>query len=69
MIEQKIGEIAGDVWRFIERQGGQADLNVLRQNFRHNDGLSADLGTGWLAREGKVAFLNDNGGIRVQIRR
>ncbi len=69
MNEQMIGEVAGEVWRYIERSGGRADLNAVRGNVRTKDGVSADLGTGWLAREGKLYFTSDHGAVQVGIRR
>ena len=69
MNEHVIGEVAGEVWRYLERNGGHADLNSIRTNVKVRDGVSADLGTGWLAREGKVQFVAERGGIQVGIRR
>lgn len=69
MNEHMIGEMAGEVWRFLERNGGRAEMNAVRSNVRAKDGVSPDLGTGWLAREGKVYFTSEQGGVHVGIRR
>lgn len=69
MNEQMIGEVAGDVWRFLDKNGGRADLNTVRSAIKAKDGVSADLGTGWLAREGKIYFTAEQGSVQVGIRR
>jgi hypothetical protein len=69
MNEQTIGEVAGEVWRYLDRNGGRADLNTLRNGVKGRDGVSPDLGTGWLAREGKVYFAFEHGSVQVGIRR
>ena len=69
MNEHAIGEVAGEVWRFLERSGGRADLSTVRNNVRAKDGISADVGTGWLAREGKLYFTTEQGTVHVGLRR
>jgi hypothetical protein len=69
MNEQMIGEVAGEVWRYLDRNGGRADLSSIRNNVRAKEGVSADLGTGWLAREGKLHFSLEHGTVQVVIRR
>ena len=69
MNEQMIGEVAGEVWRYLERNGGRAELGTLRNSIRQREGVSADLGTGCLAREGKVSFETERGSVHVALRR
>ena len=69
MNEQLIGEVAGEVWRYIERNGGRVDANTIRTGVKVREGVSPDLGTGWLAREGKLYFAHENGTVQVGIRR
>jgi hypothetical protein len=69
MNEQKIGEIAGEVWRFVERHGGQVELDSVRRQVRGDGNVSADMGAGWLAREGKISFQSEGNNIRVALRR
>ena len=69
MNEQKIGEMAGEVWRYLERHGGQVELNTLRQQVRGDGNVSPDMGAGWLAREGKVYFHIEGSNVRVGLRR
>lgn len=69
MNEHKIGEMAGEVWRYVERNGGQVELDSLRRQIRAEGNVSPDMGAGWLAREGKVYFQNDGSTIRLGIRR
>jgi hypothetical protein len=69
MNESNIGEVAADVFRYLEQNGGRADLNTVRAQVKPRNGVSPDLGTGWLAREGKLSFTNDHGSVLVGIRR
>jgi hypothetical protein len=68
MNEQTIGELAGDVWEYLRRNGGQADLHSIRNGVRAREGISADVGAGWLAREGMVFFHFDQGAVQVELR-
>ncbi len=69
MNEQKIGELAGQVWRYLETHGGQADWNTIRRQVGSFDGIPVDMGVGWLAREGKLHFTTDGDAIRMALRR
>ena len=69
MNEQTIGEIAGEVWRYLEKNGGRADITSVRNSVKARDNVSPDLGTGWLAREGKIFFTTEQGTVHVSIRR
>jgi hypothetical protein len=56
MITSKIGENAGLIWNAL--QGGALTLKALKKATKlKNDELY--LALGWLAREGKVSFTED----------
>ncbi len=69
MNEHTIGEVAGEVWRVVERNGGRMDLSAVRRNVQPRDGVSADHGLGWLAREGKLTFETERGTTVISLRR
>lgn len=69
MNEQKIGELAGQVWHYLESHGGQAELNVIRKQVGNQEGIPVEMGMGWLAREGKIAFHREGESVRVSLQR
>ncbi|MHB8419974.1 MAG: winged helix-turn-helix domain-containing protein [Myxococcales bacterium] len=69
MNEQRIGELAGQVWRYLESHGGQADYNTIRRQVGTHDGIPVEMGVGWLAREGKIFFSAEGDNVRMGLRR
>jgi hypothetical protein len=69
MNEERIGEIAGDVWRYLEKSGGRAELTSVRSNVRQREGVTPEVGIGWLAREGKLQFTVEQGTTQLELRR
>lgn len=51
-----IGETAGKVWHFLEEHPG-ATIEQIARELRVKENLAA-MAVGWLAREGKLTFLN-----------
>ncbi|MHB1843551.1 MAG: winged helix-turn-helix domain-containing protein [Deltaproteobacteria bacterium] len=69
MNEQKIGELAGHVWRYLESHGGHAEYNTIRRQIGTHEGIPVEMGLGWLAREGKISFQHDGDTVRMSLRR
>lgn len=61
----KIGELAGIVWRTLESKG-KLNLEEL-QAITSLDLIEVVAGLGWLAREGKITFIKENGVTSVQL--
>lgn len=61
----KIGETAGKVWQFLN-QNGPASVNRLAQTTGQNN-RDVNRAIGWLAREGKVAFVRTDRGECVRL--
>ena len=61
----KIGELAGIVWRTLESKG-KLNLEEL-QAITSLDLIEVVAGLGWLAREGKITFIKENGVRSVQL--
>lgn len=54
VMEQKIGETAGKVWKAL-RQNGELAISQVPKVLKEREALSY-LAIGWLAREGKIRF-------------
>lgn len=55
----KIGLAAGDIWNFLEKNGGSASMDDLMKSVpAHRDMVLMSIG--WLAREGHI-FLEGTG--------
>lgn len=64
-LEDKIGEVAGKVWKFLEKEGKSSITGV-------NDAVAeprsrVNMALGWLAREGKVNFQSEGRGVSVEL--
>lgn len=60
-----IGELAGEVWDFLEESGESSLTQV-------NDAVDAprsrvNMAIGWLAREDKLEFNNEGRGVSVSL--
>ncbi len=54
----RVGEIAGEVWHFLDKQGNSSLTQVSKEIDAPRDQVM--LAIGWLAREGKVD-IQENG--------
>ena len=52
MVNDKVGFVAGDIFRRLDTQG-EASLNDLRRDL-HPTPAMLQMGVGWLAREDKI---------------
>jgi len=64
-LEDIIGQIAGEVWNFLEEKG-ESSLTAV------NDAIDSprsrvNMAIGWLAREGKLEFVEEGRGVSVKI--
>lgn len=64
-MQQKIGELAGYVWRFLEDEGKASVSSVC-------DAVDAprskvNMAIGWLAREDKLEFVDEGRGTSVRL--
>lgn len=55
----QIGELAGIIWRTLESKG-KLNFEGL-QELTNLDTIEVAAAIGWLAREGKVGFVKENG--------
>jgi hypothetical protein len=62
MIKTRIGTNAGKIWRFLN-QNGESSIPELR-NALSMKGSDVSMALGWLARENKICFSEDENGIR-----
>lgn len=65
-LENNIGEIAGEVWNFLEEKG-ESSLTAV------NDAVDeprsrVNMAIGWLAREDKLDFVQEGRGVAVKTR-
>jgi hypothetical protein len=58
MIKQTIGENAGQIWQLLNKNGEMQLADLLKTSNIEEDDFNRSLG--WLAREGKIAFYNED---------
>ena len=64
MITSKIGENAGAIWNAL--QGGALTTKALKKAVKLKE-AELNLALGWLAREGKIAFGENEGEMTVAL--
>ena len=52
-MQKEIGDAAGMIWRFLEKQSEPVNLTILKKNVPVSSTLLM-MGLGWLAREDKI---------------
>lgn len=65
-MQETIGELAGDVWQFLE-DNGESSLSAISKGIdapRSN----VNMAIGWLAREHKLEFIDEGRGTYVQLK-
>lgn len=65
-VEESIGEIAGDVWDFLESEG-ESSLSAVNKSVSEPRSR-VNMAIGWLAREGKLEFNSEGRGISVDLK-
>jgi len=65
-METTIGEAAGQIWAYLQAHGAQSERH-LRRGTRLSERLLY-MGIGWLAREGKLVFVQDGRVLKLQLR-
>ncbi len=64
MVEsQQIGETAGQVWNFL-RENGKSSVSAVEKGVRAPK-LLVHMAVGWLAREGKLDFVEEKGSLKL----
>lgn len=61
----RIGHCAGDVWQLLDKKGA-ISVEELASELKERVCL-VQLALGWLAREGKVVFLEKEGSVTVSL--
>lgn len=64
-IEETIGEVAGNVWDYLEEVGEDSVSSVGRQLEAPQN--KVNMAIGWLAREGNLEFLENDRGTSVTL--
>ena len=67
MLADKIGTIAGKVWKTLNQQG-EMSISALKKTVGAKDS-SVDWAIGWLAREDKLTFRMDKNVLKVGLRK
>ena len=62
-----IGETAGEIWRFLEREGPMS-LSALAKKITQPQNM-VYMGVGWLAREGKLELAETKRGISISVKK
>lgn len=64
-MEDKIGELAGYVWRFLEDEGESSFSAIADAVDAPRSKVS--MAIGWLAREGKLEFNDEGRGSSIRL--
>ncbi len=64
-MDDTIGEAAGQIWQYLHTHG-EATLRQLQRGTRLTERFM-HMGIGWLAREGKLAFRQDRGVLKLAV--
>jgi DeoR/GlpR family transcriptional regulator of sugar metabolism len=62
----EIGNIAGDIWRVLNEQGVLSISGVVSEINASQS--TVYMGLGWLAREGKLEFVNKGRSVFVRLK-
>ena len=65
-MKDKLGELAGEVWRFLEEEGETSVSGVSREINAPKS--KVDMAIGWLAREDKVKFVEKGRGTAIRLK-
>jgi hypothetical protein len=64
-MDTTIGDAAGQIWTYLHAHGAQSERH-LRRGTRLSERLLY-MGIGWLAREGKLVFVQDGRVLKLQL--
>lgn len=64
-MEDKIGEVAGEVWDFLE-DNGETSVSAVTKGV-DAPGTKVYMAVGWLAREDKLEFVDKKRGNAVRL--
>jgi Winged helix-turn-helix domain (DUF2582) len=64
-MDTQIGEAAGRIWQYLAEQG-EATLPQLQRGTTLPERLLL-MGVGWLAREDKLGFVQECGGLKLSL--
>lgn len=65
-MDEKIGELAGCVWRFLEDEGESSFSAVAESVDAPRSKVS--MAIGWLAREDKLKFRDEGRGSKISLK-
>jgi hypothetical protein len=63
---EQIGHVAGDVWRSLDKEGGQSLAALKKATGASNELVLAAIG--WLAREDKLDFTASGKTVKITLR-
>ncbi len=67
MLQQQIGEVAGEIWQYLSTNGNEAVsvANLAKKIDRKKDEVI--FGAGWLAREGKIKLETIKTTVKISL--
>ena len=65
-MKDRVGELAGYVWRFLEDEG-ETSVSGVSKNIDAPKS-KVDMALGWLARENKIEFVEKSRGRAVRLK-
>ena len=64
-MDTEIGEAAGRIWQYLAEHG-ETTLRQLQRGTTLSERL-LHMGVGWLAREDKLCFVQERGGVKLSL--
>ena len=65
MVKSEIGVNAGIIWQYLDSKG-ECSTDALKKRLEMND-IEFNMALGWLAREGKIFFVEDKNDTLVTL--
>jgi hypothetical protein len=67
MLQEQIGQAAGEIYNYLSSNGGEATMAQMKKKL-DLEGNFGDLGLGWLAREDKIEMHKKGASLNIKLK-
>lgn len=67
MLHEQIGQAAGEIYNYLNNNGGQSTFAQMKKKL-DLQGNFGDLGLGWLAREDKIEISKKGASLNIKLK-